>query len=166
MLPSESHATLDTWPSVHPFGICGQDGSTANFGTSTDAGRGNAAETWRDPAITNGTTATNTMPALAHKFRFTFMILILLFVFACECSDSTGSTPGNRYFRFGPLAWASYAPRALDTTNLPLARSASGTLRTFYLERRFLSEASSYLAALVLTHRQHTSSLPGAISSP
>jgi Branched-chain amino acid transport system / permease component len=61
------------------------------------------------------------------------MILILLFVFACECSDSTGSTPGNRYFRFGLLAWASYASRALDTTNLPIASSASGTLRIFFL---------------------------------
>src|ERR1700731_3669313 len=79
MLPSGSHATLDTWPSVQPFGICGQDGSTTNFGTSTsDAGRGGAAEAWCDP-ITNDTTAIKTMPALTQNFRLAFTILILLF---------------------------------------------------------------------------------------
>src|ERR1700675_1604414 len=102
MLPSGSLATLDTWPSVHPFGMCSQDGSTANFGTSTsDAGRGGAAEAWCDPAITNAKNAIKTIPVLTHNFRFTFMIRILLSVSPCDCSDSTGSTPFNRYFRFG-----------------------------------------------------------------
>src|ERR1700732_1395556 len=110
MLPSGSLATLDTWPSVHPFGICGQDGSTANFGTSTDAGRGGAAEAWRDPAITNATTATKAIPALTHNFRFTFIILILLFGSSWDCSDSTGATPFNRNFRFGPSAGAHRTP--------------------------------------------------------
>src|ERR1700680_5106704 len=99
MLPSGSFATLDTWPSVHPFGMCGQDASTTNFGTSTlDAGRGGAAEARCDPAITNATTAAKKIPALTHNFRFTFIILILLFGPSCACSDSTGSTPLNRNF--------------------------------------------------------------------
>jgi len=66
--PSVSLAALDTWPSVQPFGMCGQDGSTTNFGTSTlSAGRGGAAEVRRDPAIANATTTARTMPALRHN---------------------------------------------------------------------------------------------------
>src|SRR5580704_3819988 len=81
MLPSASLAALDTWPRVHPFGMCGQDGSTTNFGTSTvDAGRGGVAEAWCVPAVTNVTTATKTTPTLTHDFGFTFIILILLFL--------------------------------------------------------------------------------------
>src|ERR1700730_13485766 len=107
MLPSGSLATLDTWPSVHPFGMCGQDASTTNFGTSTlDAARGGAAEARCDPAITNTTTATKTIPALTDNFRFTFIILILLFGSSWDSSDSTGATPFNRNFRFGPPARA------------------------------------------------------------
>src|SRR5580700_9931811 len=68
MLPSESLAALNTWPSVHPFGMCGQDGSTTNFGTSTLlAGRGGAAEIRRDPAIISVTIAAITIPALADS---------------------------------------------------------------------------------------------------
>ena len=94
MLPSASAAALDTWPSVHPFGMCGQDGSTTNFGTSTfDAGRGGVAEARCDPAIPNATIATETLAAANHKFRFKFIIRILLFVFPWNYSDSTGSTP-------------------------------------------------------------------------
>jgi len=81
MFPSASLAALDTWPSVHPFGMCGQDGSTTNFGTSTfDGGRGGAAEAQCDPAITNAPTAAKTIAALNHKFRFKFIMRILLFV--------------------------------------------------------------------------------------
>jgi hypothetical protein len=65
MLPSASAAALDTWPSVHPFGMRGHDGSTTNFGTSMlEGGRGVAAEVRRDPEITSATTAAMTMPAL------------------------------------------------------------------------------------------------------
>src|ERR1700688_3524684 len=65
MLPSASAAALDTWPSVHPFGMCGQDGSTTNFGTSTlVAGRGGAAEGRREPAIVNANNTVKTTPAL------------------------------------------------------------------------------------------------------
>jgi hypothetical protein len=59
----------------------GQDGSTANFGTSTsDAGRGGAAEARRDPAITKDPIATSKIPVLTQDFRFKFMNLILLVV--------------------------------------------------------------------------------------
>jgi len=70
MFPSASLAALDTWPSVHPFGMCGQDGSTTNFGTSTLDGRGGAAEAQCDAAITSAPTAAKAMAALNHKFRF------------------------------------------------------------------------------------------------
>src|SRR6266404_484406 len=111
MLPSGSLATLDTWPSVHPFGMCGQDGSTSNFGTSTlDAGRGGVAEARCDPAITNAATATKTIPALTHNVRFTFITLILLFGSSWDCSGSIRSTPFNWNFRLGLLTRASYAP--------------------------------------------------------
>src|SRR6266853_2177749 len=110
MLPPASLAALDTWPSVHPFGMCGQDGSTTNFGTSRlDAGRGGAAEAWCDPAITNVTTATKTTPRLTHGFGFRFIILILLLISMCDCSDSTGSAPSRRNFRFVLPTRASYA---------------------------------------------------------
>src|ERR1700681_2090691 len=98
MLPSASLAALDTCPSVHPFGMCGQDGSTTNFGTSTlDAGRGEAAEVRREPTMTNARITAKTMPAITDnkywrasffapgqareargRFRF-ISILILLF---------------------------------------------------------------------------------------
>src|SRR5580693_7989657 len=111
MLPSASLAALDTWPSVHPFGMCGQDGSTTNFGTSTVlAGRGGAAAVRRDPAISNATTAAKMITALRHnnlwraalarsrsasglraRFRFT-SILNLLFGFYADLADSNGST--------------------------------------------------------------------------
>src|ERR1700730_15395448 len=110
MLPSGSHATLDTWPSVHPLGMCGQDGSTTNFGTSTlDAGRGGAAEAWCDPGVTNVATATKTIPTLTHEFGFRFIILILPLISLCNCSDTTGSTPSDRNFQLGLLTGASYA---------------------------------------------------------
>src|SRR5215472_11446497 len=81
MLPSRSFETLDTWPSVHPFGMCGQDGSTTNFGTSTlDAGRGELAEARRNPAVPNATIATKTIAALNHNLRHRFMMRILLLV--------------------------------------------------------------------------------------
>src|ERR1700674_3482125 len=93
MLPSGSHATLDTWPIVHPFGMCGQDGSTTNFGTSTlDAGRGGAAEAWCDATITNITTAATTILRHKYNFGFTFILLTLLFLFYSDYSVSTGST--------------------------------------------------------------------------
>jgi hypothetical protein len=61
--------------------MCGQDGSTTNFGTSTvDAGRGGAAEAWCDPAVTNVTIAATTIPTLAHHLGFTFIALILPFI--------------------------------------------------------------------------------------
>src|ERR1700675_4125455 len=108
MLPSGSHATLDTWPRFPPFGMCGQDGSTTNFGTSTlDAGRGGAAEAWCDPAVTNVTTAITTIPTLMHEFGFTFIKLILLLLSLCNCSESTGSTPSDGNFRLGLLTRAS-----------------------------------------------------------
>src|SRR3979490_661489 len=114
MLPSGSLATLDTWPSVHPLGMCGQDGSTTNFGTSTmDAGRGGAAEVRHNPAIANATTATPTMPALTYNFLFAFIILSLLCGSSPDCSDSIGSTLFNRNFRIRPLARASYASTCL-----------------------------------------------------
>src|ERR1700675_3580544 len=93
MLPSASAAALETWPSVHPFGMCGQDGSTTNFGTSTlDAGRGGEAEAQCDPATTNATTANKTIPALTHNFRFSFIAPLLLFRSSRDCSDLTRST--------------------------------------------------------------------------
>src|ERR1700752_1079858 len=102
MLPSGAFDTLDTWPSGHPFGMCGQDGSTTNFGTSTlDAGRGGVAEARCDPAIVNPAPPKKTMPALRHNFRFSLITLLLLFGSSCDRSDSTQSTPSNsRIVRF------------------------------------------------------------------
>jgi hypothetical protein len=98
MLPSASLAALDAWPSVHPFGMCGQDGSTTNFGTSTfDAGRGGVAEARCDPAIPNTTTTAKTMAALNHKFRFRFIMRILLLVSSWNYSDSTESIPSRNF---------------------------------------------------------------------
>src|ERR1700681_269596 len=110
MLPSRSFDTLDTWPSVHPFGICGQDGSTTNFGTSTlAAGMGGAAEVRRVPGIRSATTTARTIPPLQHnnllralvlapayasgprtEFRVT-SIIILLFGFSSNRTASSGS---------------------------------------------------------------------------
>jgi hypothetical protein len=54
--------------------MCGQDGSTANFGTSTfDARRGGLAEARCDPAIPSATTAAKATTALNHKFRLDFI---------------------------------------------------------------------------------------------
>src|ERR1700719_78508 len=81
MFPSESFAALDTWPSVHPFGICGQDGSTTNFGTSTlDTWLGGAAEVRCDPVITKAATTAKTIPALTHNSRLMVITRILLFI--------------------------------------------------------------------------------------
>src|SRR3984893_12683983 len=119
MLPSASAAALDTWPSVHPFGMCGQDGSTTNFGTSMLlAGRGGAAEIRRDPAIISVTIAAITTPALAEgkqwrvtlpppgraigaqtRFRFT-NILILSFGSPSHRADSAESTTSIRICDF------------------------------------------------------------------
>src|ERR1700726_4686339 len=78
MLPSASLAALDTCPNVQPFGMCGQDGSTANFGTSTlEAGCWGAAAVRCDPAITIATIATKTIPAVTHCFWFTFIRMTL-----------------------------------------------------------------------------------------
>src|ERR1700687_413327 len=130
MLPSGSHATLDTWPSVHPLGMCGHDGSTTNFGTSTlDAGRGGEAEAQCDPAITNATTANKTIPALTHNLRFSFITLLLLFRSSWHCSDSTRSTPFNRNFRFGLLTRASYAS-SCPRHNQFAARAGPGDRRS------------------------------------
>src|ERR1700741_210098 len=64
MLPPASLAALDTWPSVQPFGMCGQDGSTTNFGTSTlPPGMGGAAEVRCHPGITSATTVARARPA-------------------------------------------------------------------------------------------------------
>jgi hypothetical protein len=67
MLPSASLAALETWPSVHPLGMCGQDGSTTNFGTFTVvAGSGGAAEMRRDPAMARIANVTMTVAAAVN----------------------------------------------------------------------------------------------------
>ena len=54
IFPSASAAALETWPSVHPFGICGQEGSTENLGTATlETEPASAAEVWRETRIVN-----------------------------------------------------------------------------------------------------------------
>ena len=75
-----SVAALDTWPSVQPLGMCGQDGSTTNFGTLTvDAAWGCAAEVSCDPAIKNAATAAEVIVAANCNFRLRLMMWNLLF---------------------------------------------------------------------------------------
>ncbi len=74
MLPSASLAALDTCPSVHPFGMCGHDGSTVNFGTPTlEAGRCGAAAVRCEAVITHARIARMTMPTLKRCLWFMFM---------------------------------------------------------------------------------------------
>jgi hypothetical protein len=99
--------------------MCGQDGSTTNFGTSTLDRRGGAAEAQCDPAITITPTAAKAIAALKHKFRFKFIMRILLFVSPLDYSDSTGLTPLAGIANLKPFPAGSYDSPALETTSLP-----------------------------------------------
>jgi hypothetical protein len=119
MLPSGSLAALETWPNVHPLGMCGQDGSTANFGTLTsDAGLGGAADALCDPTIPNVSAPDKTIPAVTHKLSFTPITLSLSVVLPRSCTTERTAIRTGIYDS-DPLSRASYAHPAPDTTNLP-----------------------------------------------
>src|SRR5215467_11343096 len=71
MLSCSSAATLDTWPSVHPFGILGHDGSTANLGTSRLEPERASALVECVPETTNA--AIKPTPAQTNSIRSIFM---------------------------------------------------------------------------------------------
>src|SRR5215467_2671920 len=71
MLSCSSAATLDTWPSVHPFGILGHDESTANLGTSRLEPERASALVECVPETTNA--AIKPTPAQTNSIRLIFM---------------------------------------------------------------------------------------------
>src|ERR1700720_131924 len=85
MLPSGSLATLDTWPSVHPFGMCGHDGSTSNFGTSRGcvwracAAAGFPKPPWPSP-VTPVTNPSNATPTQIVCFMAALLALLDLLI--------------------------------------------------------------------------------------
>src|ERR1700728_2770062 len=86
-LPSASLAVLDTWPSVHPFGMCGHDGSTSNFGTSrVDVALCCAPVSLCDPEITSAVTATKATPPPTLSLRFIFTNLSSSYKIDSHCS--------------------------------------------------------------------------------